>query len=318
MIQSPDIRIGTVAAQQHGVVTVEQALKLGLSRNSIYSRVRRGEYQRLERGVLLVTPGDLPNPWHTRVQAALLRHGPSAVAGLGTAAQLLGMAGHDTDLDVIQLILPRGVERAQTPGIRLHFRDVPESAVICQGSIRCTDPVATLADLVPQLGRNRGVAVLDSALNRRLLTLDELAEAKALTAHRPGAAKAAAWWALADARADSPLESWSRLDCYDNGLAPDQLQWAVRDRHGRLLGLGDMAWLSRQRPVVGEADGAEPHGTPSAVYRDRRRANNFVGAGVDIVRFTWADARRPGRCAAIVRHALATEPADLKRRLRSG
>lgn len=186
MIQSPDIRIGTVAAQQHGVVTVEQALKLGLSRNSIYSRVRRGEYQRLERGVLLVTPGDLPNPWHTRVQAALLRHGPSAVAGLGTAAQLLGMAGHDTDLDVIQLILPRGVERAQTPGIRLHFRDVPESAVICQGSIRCTDPVATLADLVPQLGRNRGVAVLDSALNRRLLTLDELAEAKALTAHRPG------------------------------------------------------------------------------------------------------------------------------------
>ena len=57
-------------------------------------------------------------------------------------------------------------------------------------------------------------------------------------------------------------------------------------------GRADMAWKKRRRPLVGEADGAGPHSLPDALFKDRRRANNFVGAGVDIVRFTWRDARQ--------------------------
>ena len=94
------------------------------------------------------------------------------------------------------------------------------------------------------------------------------------------------------------------MDCIDGGLAPDDLQWNVFDHDGRHLGRADMAWKKRRRPLVGEADGAGPHSLPDALFKDRRRANNFVGACVGIVRFTWRDARQIGCCAAIVRYAL--------------
>ncbi len=57
-----------------------------------------------------------------------------------------------------------------------------------------------------------------------------------------------------------------------------------------------------------------PHSTPEALFRDRYRANAFTAAGVDTIRLTWRDVRRPGRCAAMVRAALATEEDDLRRR----
>ncbi|MFL6179733.1 MAG: hypothetical protein ACJ74E_07785, partial [Actinomycetes bacterium] len=163
------------------------------------------------------------------------------------------------------------------------------------------------ADLVPRLRRNQAVAFLDSGLNLGLLNPGALAEARRLAAGRPGAEICRSWWELADARAESALETWTRLDCLDGDVAPDQLQYPVTTKEGQLLGFGDLAWLRRRRPLIGEADGAGVHAAPAALYRDRYRSNAFVAAGTDIIRFTWADARRPGRCAGMVRHALAQQ-----------
>ena len=42
--------------------------------------------------------------------------------------------------------------------------------------------------------------------------------------------------------------------------------------------------------LIAEADGKEPHEQPAALFRDRRRANDFLRTGwVDMVRFTWHD-----------------------------
>ena len=100
----------------------------------------------------------------------------------------------------------------------------------------------------------------------------------------------------------------------DAGLSPDELQWPVLTAAGEVIGYGDLAWLGRRRPLVAEADGDGPHSTPEALFRDRYRANAFTAAGVDTIRLTWRDVRRPGRCAAMVRAALATEADDLDRR----
>lgn len=311
-----DQRLRVIAATQHGVVSVSQARKTGLSNDDVGTRVRRGQFRRLWRGVLLVD-AELyeETPWLSRIQAALLLHGPGAVAGLGTAARLLGVAGADTPLDVIDVILPNGLARHQVAGIQLHFWPVAHGQIASVGQIRCTDAVRTMADLVPRLPRNGAVAALDSALNLGLLVPNDLLAARQIAAGRPGCAIASGWWELADGRAQSPLESWVRLNCHDAGLRPDALQWPVHDHFGALVGIGDLAWVEgRSRPLVAEADGADPHSRPTAVFKDRLRGNNFVGASVDTIRLTWADARNPRRCAVIVRQALATEPADLRRR----
>lgn len=309
MTPTPDQLVDRLGAQQHGAITVAQARASGLSHDDIRTRVRRGQYARLWRGILWIWAELAEAPdWETRAAGALLLHGPAAALGLGSAARALTVAGADQPEDTIQVVRPRGGERHQRPGITLHFWDIPESRTSTVNGLRCTDALQTAADLVPRLRRNNAVAFLDSALHQGLLVPDDLAAAQLLAAGRPGCDVARRWWVLADGRAASPLETWVRLDCIDGGVAPDVLQYPVHDSLGRIIGYGDLAWLKdRRRPLVGEADGAGVHSAPKAVYHDRQRANAFVARGVEIIRYTWADARRRGRCAAMTRNALANE-----------
>ncbi len=80
----------------------------------------------------------------------------------------------------------------------------------------------------------------------------------------------------------------------------------VSDDHGALLGYGDMGWRLRDGTwLVAEADGRSVHELPEALLHDRRRQNAFLaGAGVSIVRFTWADCRTPSYIPGILRPLL--------------
>lgn len=303
----PDAIARAVADRQDGVVTLGQARRCGLSADDVRTRVRRGHWRRVFGPTYLVDADCHPEvPWRAQVRAAVLLHGPSAVVGLSTAARLHGLAGLTWDPGSIDLVLPRGRERHQRSGIALHWWPLRPGDAVTLDGLPVTSVPRTLADLVPRLARRPAISLLDSALNLGLAEPADLEVARATAAGRPGAAIAADWWACADGRAQSPLETWVRLDCADGGVPPDTLQLPVRGPSGVVLGYGDLGWTRRRRPLVGEADGAGPHGTPVAVYRDRSRANAFTAAGVDLVRFTWSDALRVGRCAGIVRHALAS------------
>ncbi|MFL6239227.1 MAG: hypothetical protein ACJ735_07040 [Actinomycetes bacterium] len=50
-------------------------------------------------------------------------------------------------------------------------------------------------------------------------------------------------------------------------------------------------------------------GLPQPIYRDRRRGNDFTGAAVDTLRFTWLDTKTPAYIRAMVRKALAADAA---------
>jgi very-short-patch-repair endonuclease len=154
-----------------------------------------------------------------------------------------------------------------------------------------------------RLERYTAVSVMDSALNRGLIAEADLPRVSRLITGRRGAVNARPWLAEADPRAESPLETRVRLRCVDGKVAPDILQHKVYNRRGDLLGIGDLAWL--QARVLAEADGAEVHSQPRAVFRDRRRQNELANAGWTIVRFTWQDTLKPGYIAHVVRNALA-------------
>jgi hypothetical protein len=144
---------------------------------------------------------------------------------------------------------------------------------------------------------------LDSALNRRLLVEEDLDLVRALMNGRRGARRARPWLAEADGRAESPLETRVRLRAGDGGVPPDELQYRVRDRDGNIVAIADMAWTWAR--VVGEADGAEAHDSPVAVFRDRKRQNDIVRAGFIPLRFTWEDTLRPDYIPDMVRAAIA-------------
>ncbi len=166
----------------------------------------------------------------------------------------------------------------------------------------------TLVHLVPTLGRLDAVAVLDPALRTGVVGAAGPARAAEPATGRRGPLAVQDLRALADARAESPLESRVRLRCTEGGTPPEELQVLLRDEHGHVVARGDLGFRSRSRAgrgrLVLEADGQAVHGTPEALYRDRWRADAIVALGHDVIRCTWADALDPHRVPAVARAAL--------------
>ena len=112
-----------------------------------------------------------------------------------------------------------------------------------------------------------------------------------------------------DPRAESPLETFARLQCVDAGIAPDELQVEIRSSGGGFLGRGDLGWRRDDGGwLIAEIDGREFHDTPDALHRDRQRQNALVTRGAaQVLRFTSTDIST-GTIPPTVRAALTRPP----------
>jgi len=296
-----------VAAGQGGLVSIAQCREHGLSDKEVAGRTRRGTLARVTRGVYDV--GAVPlagRSWdELRVRAAwagLLAFGDDAVAVGSCALVLHGVRGLPTTVRP-EAAVPRGRNRLDRDGIALRQFDAGMTVTEIGGR-----PVATLdwalAQAVPELPRANGLAVLDSALHQGLTDADGLRRAHEHARGRRGVASRHTLWEIADARAESPLESFARLDCVDEGVPPHVLQLPVHDHDGRVVARGDMAWRYRDgRWLVAELDGQDVHSTPHAVFADRARQNRLVATGrIDVLRFTGRDVGTIGRAVRAALH----------------
>ncbi|MFC0005181.1 endonuclease domain-containing protein [Micromonospora siamensis] len=195
-------------------------------------------------------------------------------------------------------------QRLGDPDLVVHQLTLGAADVCTVAGVPATTPARTAADVILRVDRYAAVCVLDSAMNRRLLTPEDLAALPERIARRRGAVAARKCLVEVDGRAQSPLETRSRLRCVDGGVPPEDLQVEVRDEDGYLLGVGDLGWRSAR--VLAEADGQGPHRTPQAVFEDRMRQNRLVNAGWKVLRFTWADTLRPDYIPETVKRALRT------------
>ncbi|SDQ65129.1 type IV toxin-antitoxin system AbiEi family antitoxin domain-containing protein [Quadrisphaera sp. DSM 44207] len=299
--------LAALAAEQDAVVTAAQARAAGVAPHVVRSLVAQGEWTVPLRGAYLTDPlragRDLARSWARAASMAV----PGAVIGLGSAAVLHGVDGVPRR-GAVQVVVQRGAEKARRRFLEPHAFLLGAGDVVDLGGIPATGVVRTLADLVPRLERPDALAVLDSALRRGLVDRAGLLRAADGSRRRPGCRRAADLWALADPRAESPLESRARLRCIEDDLAPDDLQVEVRDERGHLVARADMVFRRRTRPgalpLLLEADGRGPHDLPEAVHRDRWRANALVALGYDVLRCTWADTTSPLRIPTMVRAAL--------------
>nr|WTA67942.1 hypothetical protein OHB51_01815 [Micromonospora sp. NBC_00855] len=298
--------VRSIAAAQDDLITRAQALGAGFSRHDIDHLVAVGRWRPLARAVYLTRgPYGEPAARRCRIRAAVLSLGPAAHAVFGTAAELYGIAGLPRR-DEIHVALPgraAKLARVSDPAVVLHQLEHPLGTVVHVNGTAATEPRLTVSEIILRERRYPAVSVLDSALNRKLLTPECLATIPALIRGRRGAVAARGYLAEADGRAQSPLETRARLRCVDGGVPPDALQLEVRDADGYLLGIGDLGW--RGPRLIAEADGRDAHGTPEAAYADRRRQNRLVNAGWTILRFTWQDTLRPDYIPWTVRQAIA-------------
>jgi hypothetical protein len=305
-------RVLATASRQDGVVAGWQCRRFGLAVADTKRLCRSGRWKRLWRGVYLVDADRFGSPSpRAMTRAALLSAGPHAVAVLDTAAAIHGIGGFPTRTGQVHVSLPGGHARPKRivdSGLVLHQLTIQREQVMTVDGVRVTTPVRTVADSILRLDRYSAVSVMDSALNRGLVSDPEFATLPRLIAGRRGAEMARLWVREADARAESPLETRVRLRCVDGGVPPDTLQHRVYGPDERLLAISDLAWLAAR--VLGEADGAEVHDQPEAVFRDRWRQNELVNAGWIVVRFTWGDTLRSGYIAYVVRTALARATAQ--------
>ncbi|WP_318241259.1 hypothetical protein [Cellulomonas avistercoris] len=249
-------------------------------------------------------------PDHVRRRAAwlaLLALGPDRAVATGLCALALhGVHGLPRRIRP-EAALPDGSHRR--PGGGILVRGVDPQPVVRVGGARACTVAQALADAVGGLPRDSAVAVLDSAVHLGLLPCADLALVRSLLAGRRGCRRAAGWWDLVDGRAESPLETRARLQCVDAGVPPHDVQVPVRDRSGRVVARGDLGWwLATRRLLVVEIDGAGPHGTPQALYRDRTRQNAVLATGALLLRFTAADVDRGLVPVEVRRHLTASAP----------
>ncbi|WCN81679.1 type IV toxin-antitoxin system AbiEi family antitoxin domain-containing protein [Micromonospora sp. LH3U1] len=302
----PHQLLRNVAAGQDGMVTLEQALRAGLTRDQVRQLHRSGRWQRLLRGCF-VPDAELSDSTlrRARIRAAVVSLGPGAFAVLDTALELHGIAGLRRTSQVhvsVPVDRPRP-QRALAPWLTVHQVTVGSGDIAVVAGVCATAPLRTVSDVVLRVARYPAVSVLDSALNQGRINAEQLAAIPSLIRGRRGAVAARACLAEADGRAQSPLETRSRLRCVDGRVPPDTLQLEVRDDDGYLLGIGDLGW--RGPRVIAEADGRDAHGTPEAAFADRRRQNRLVNAGWTILRFTWQDTLHPNYIPQTVRQAIA-------------
>ncbi|MBM0256213.1 type IV toxin-antitoxin system AbiEi family antitoxin domain-containing protein [Micromonospora sp. 4G55] len=288
-----------------GVVTVAQALAAGYSRDRIRHLCRSGRWLRVARGCFVPASevsGDALR--RARIWAAVTSLGAGAFVVLDTAAELHRIGGL-RPTSAIHVSVPVDRPRPQRPtdpALVVHQLTVDRGDTCRVAGVPATTPLRTLADVILRADRYAAVSALDSGLHRQLVTGADLSSIPALIAGRRGAVAARSHLAEADGRAQSPLETRTRLRCVDGGVPPDALQLEVRDHDGYLLGIGDLGW--RAARLIAEADGHDPHRTPQAVYEDRARQNRLINAGWRILRFTWSDTLRPDYIPYTVKAAL--------------
>ena len=199
--------------------------------------------------------GSLPLPGTppARSSAALLVFGPDAVSVGTSALALLEIAGLPR-LVTPEAALPGG--RSALSRDRLALRQF-DAGMVCipAGRTPCRSAGMGAGRGGPRAGPRRRRRGHGLGAEHGQLTAIGLARAHDLARHRRGVHRTHEWWELSDGRAESPLETFGRLDCVDGGVPPDELQVRIHDAGGVLLGDGDLAVAAADGPVVDRRDG---------------------------------------------------------------
>lgn len=264
---------------QGGVATSGQILR-HLTRHAFDRAVNAGVLERLWQGIYCRgEPDD-----RLRLRGLDLSAGAVVAVCLGTAAALYGFDTEEpADLHVLN---PPGHQLRPVDGLVVHRRD-GAPLVMVEGR-PATAPAWTAVEVARSLRRPRALATLDAALRSGTCQRGDLWRAAVAQAGRRGIVAVRDLIPLADALAESPMESEARLAMIDGGLPMPTLQYEIVDGNGELRRV-DFAW-PEQRVAV-EYDGLDWHSGPDALLRDRKRTAALADVGWVVIAIVFEDVR---------------------------
>ncbi|MCS3880936.1 hypothetical protein GII30_21075 [Gordonia amarae] len=293
-----------------------ELLALGYTDHDIRRSLKQGAVRYLAPGVL--APAGLfdgsPEERHRQLALMWARHNANphrALSGVSAAA-VLGLPVWG--LDVRRVV---AVDWGRAPGTRTSSRlhlvsDRRPPAVVDTDGVPVTAAARTVVDVARSGARIPAIALGDSALHQGLCTRDDLAGELDLVVGMTGAARARTVVASLDGRAESVLESRSRIELADAGLPRPELQVELFDRLGRFIARVDMYWQKER--VVGEADGNLKYrgsDARAAILREKERTDRIHDLGYRVTRWGWKHLTPPTLLTSQLRTALAIDPANV-------
>jgi hypothetical protein len=213
-----------------------------------------------------------------------LRAGAPVAICLGTAAAAYGFDIQDTgDLHVLT---PPGHQLRNSDGLVVHRRDGAPLTLV--DGRAATAPAWTAVEVARSVRRPRALAVLDAALRTTTCDRRALDAAAARQAGRRGIVAVRELIPLADAHAESPMESEVRLVLHDGGLPTPVLQYEIVDRNWRTWRV-DLAWPDHK--VALEYDGFDWHSDQERFRRDRQKRAALNEMGWSLLSVVFDDVR---------------------------
>ncbi len=290
--------LDNLLARQAGVISRDQALAAGLSRDTVDYRVKARRWQPLYPGVYLAADrlahgADGPDA-EVRVRAALLWAGEGAFLCGRAAAWWYGMV--DEPPPAVRVSVGRRRRLRRRPGAEVIRRELAAQDRHLHRGLAVTAPPLTVLESAVELGED-GPAFLDGAL-RGSVRFADVNAAYSRYAGSTGSATAGRLLATAAERS---------------------AQYARRELRALLRGAGACGWTDAvqvdghpvdaafpvARVAVLASGWAEPIDPPS-IEAAARRWTALVGQGWMIVHVTWRDlVERPhGVLADIARHVV--------------
>src|SRR6478609_4191591 len=224
-----------LACEQGFVLTHDQAQMFGVTDPQIRRLVRRGEWSVPRRGVLSVL--GTPTEAHQ-----VLPHGRSPAIAAAALALVRPEIVVSTESAIAMwelplLFTPRrpcGTMRSGNGGgqsdANAHAAALVESEIDSWFGVDVTMPSRSIVDLARNHGVRAGLVAADAALHDGITTEAALQRAVRRAQGWPGVRAARRAVELADARAETPLESLTRLLVIDHGLPVPELQiWIETD-----------------------------------------------------------------------------------------
>ena len=303
------------------VFTRRQARAVGLSDRQLDRCLAKGDLIAVRRGILrradqdadgdppdaenycktaiFVAPPIAPEAVPLDLRAALLGS-PSRqlVISHASAARLWGLPQPLGGWPQPQFSAVEGSNRSRR-GMHVRVVRLDDDQIMEWNGLAVTTPERTLVDCLRSLPGRDGLAMIDSALHRGLVRAPDVLTVLAQQCGWPGAGLARQVLGLADARRESPLESWSTWAFAHSDLPLPEYQVEIRASDGRRMGRVDFWW--RRGGLVGEADGrakyalaaAERGGNAEALLDvlqgERRREQRLREVGAEVIRWSTRD-----------------------------
>jgi very-short-patch-repair endonuclease len=273
------VKVARLAAEEWGVLSLDELRLCGLSRDGVAVRVKNGRLHPLHRGIYAVGHANPPLEGH--FLAAVKACGGCAVLSHFAAAALWGLLGWDGRYPEVTVV--GGAARTHR-GLRVHRTRLLEGRDIARHKgIPVTSPLRTLVDLAGLLEYPSLRRAVRQAQSLRLVHVRQLQYALRWLGPRRGVTKLRRVVATGPAPTRSELEDAVLDFILGGGLAHPEVNTPLQIAGRRVV--PDFRWPEKH--LVVEADGAAWHESKLAREDDAERQALLELHGERVLRVTW-------------------------------